>query len=102
MAHKTITAYFTSRENAAKAMKALRSKGYVTSLDVPDTDLPDPDLSVNALMIGFLPDVAHGIFGSDNAERENKDSAYLLVITDEEHSEEEATEIIKKYGGSLL
>lgn len=101
MEHQTITALFESHEDAGKAMKELRRKGFVVSLDVPGRNLPDPDLSVNALMVGFLPDIAHGIFGSDNAENEGKLSAYLFILVDNTHKKEEAGEIIKKHNGRL-
>ena len=63
MARKTIVAYFDMIDDAKEAMGALRQAGFSASLDRIDRGTPDPNLSVSALMVGFLPNLAHGIFG---------------------------------------
>jgi hypothetical protein len=104
MARKTFVAYFDMIDDAKEAITALRKAGFSTTLDKIDRGTPDPNLSVSALMVGFLPNLAHGIFGAGHREEEraNKDGAYLLILVDHKHSEEEVHKIIANYDGILL
>ena len=102
MTTQLVVAFFSVTEDARDAIEDLRRRGYVTSLDQVEDDLPDPDLSVSALMVGFLPDLSHGIFGSDNYKEKKKKGAYLLVMVDQHQSKQEAEDIIAKYGGEAV
>lgn len=93
-----IYAYFEQLEDAQEALHILRNNGYIATLDKIDRDGPDPELSVSALMVGFLPDLAHGIFGTGNREDE-RDGAYILLSLEVEQSREDAVDIIKQYDG---
>lgn len=100
-----ILAYFFAVADAEKTAAALLEKGYEVKLDRIEGRVPDPEFSVSELMVGFLPDLAHGIFGrtrpeSDSSEERNK-GAFLLVLTDEKHNSQEARDIIEKFGGEV-
>lgn len=96
-----IYAYFENLEDAQEAMVILRNNGYMPALDKVDRGVPNPELSVSALMVGFLPDLAHGIFGTGKIE-EDKDGAYLLLPLEEDQNKDEALDIIKQYDGIEL
>jgi hypothetical protein len=96
-----IVAYFEQLEDAQEAMRILRNNGYIAALDKVDRGAPDPELSVSALMVGFLPDLAHGIFGTSHREDE-KDGAYLLLPLEDMHNKEDSVDIIKQYDGIVL
>ncbi|MBS4030623.1 MAG: hypothetical protein KGZ63_04255 [Clostridiales bacterium] len=96
-----IFAYFEQLEDAQEAMRILRNNGYIAALDKIDRGSPDPELSVSALMVGFLPDLAHGLFGTGNREDE-KDGAYILLPLEDDQNKEDAVDIIKQYDGIEL
>ena len=98
---ETIVAYFEQLEDAQEAMRILRNNGYTTALDKIDWGTPNPELSVSALMVGFLPDLAHGIFGTGHREDE-RDGAYLLIPLEDDQNKEDAVDIIKQYDGIEL
>lgn len=93
-----IVAYFEQLDDAREAMQILRNNGYMAALDKIDRGAPDPELSVSALMVGFLPDLAHGIFGAGH-KGEEKDGAYLLLPLEGNQDKSEAVDIIKQYDG---
>lgn len=103
MSEHIFLAYFESVDDARDVMFELRRKGYITSLDKIESELPDPDLSVSALMVGFLPDLAHGIFrGGGVYDEGKKDGAYIMVVVDDQQSMNEVRTIIEEHGGHPL
>ncbi len=93
-----IFAYFEQLEDAQEAMHILRNNGYMATLDKIDRGVPNPDFSVSALMVGSLPRISHGIFGTGSVEGE-KDGAYLLIPLEEAQEKDSAVDIIKQYDG---
>jgi hypothetical protein len=96
-----ITAYFDDIDQARSAQEELRNKGYFAVLDKIEGGLPDPDMSVSALMVGFLPDLAHGIFsdGKHHAHFSDRDRAYLMVLAEPFQDPDVAERIIAAFGG---
>jgi hypothetical protein len=98
-------AYFHSFKQADAAAKALNESGFPSFVDKVKKDLPNPDFSVSELMVGFLPDLAHGIFGSGRKagdEKEKEDGAFLLIIEEEQAKEGELRELLRQFGGELI
>ncbi|EEG76745.1 hypothetical protein [Dethiobacter alkaliphilus] len=94
---KAVFAFFDKEDKADKAMHQLRDKGYVASVQKVDNDLPDRDLSVSSLMVGFLPDLSSALF-----ETRPGPGAYLLVGVDKQHDQSQAQKIIEEFEGEVL
>jgi hypothetical protein len=95
----SILAYFPVMADARTAAEALRQKGYPVKMDPLESDLPDSDYSVSELMVGFLPDLSHGIFGSGSSKINEGDGALLFVVVDDPWERLHVMEIITRYGG---
>jgi hypothetical protein len=102
MTHNVL-AYFTSMEEAKKAADLIGARGFPSLVDRVNKDVPDPDLSVSELMIGFLPDLAHGIFGSGREKKdESGEGAFLLVILEEPGRKNELIQLLRQHGADLV
>lgn len=103
MAGKLTLAQFEELKSARAAMSVLREKGFTVHLDRNEERLPDPDFSVSAMMVGFLPDLAHGIFGTnDKKVKIDKADAHLIISVSDEHGQQLAKSIIDEFGGKLI
>lgn len=102
MAHTIIVAEFAAVKGAKEAVSELRKKGFMATLDLAGGDLPDPDRSVSALMVGFLPDLAHGLFANDAENHDKQINAYLVAVVDEHDDQEYLGNIVSRYGGSII
>jgi hypothetical protein len=95
----SILAYFPVMKDAQTAAEALRQEGYPVKIDPVESDLPDSDYSVSNLMVGFLPDLSYGIFGSGSSKRNEGDGVFLFVVVDDPQERLLVAEIINRYGG---
>jgi hypothetical protein len=102
MTHNVL-AYFNSLEEAKKAADIIGARGFPSLVERINKDVPDPNLSVSELMIGFLPDLAHGIFGSGREKSEkSNEGAFILVIMEEPDRKEELKQLLKQHGANLV
>ncbi len=98
-----ILAYFHSTTKAEDTARALAAKGVPCLVDTVKKGFPDPGTSVSELMVGFLPDLAHGIFGTGREqEKGGEESAFLLVLTEENENTEELKSLLRRYGAYLI
>ncbi|NLZ92676.1 MAG: hypothetical protein GX922_01470 [Firmicutes bacterium] len=103
MPAETIVAYFYNFKDAKRAEAELVRQPYIINVKSYDAQLTDPDVSVSALMVGNWPNLAHGIFGTENSfVRTEEGGVYLLIVTDEEGHESEVRQVVENYGGSLV
>lgn len=98
MSAQTFLAYFTHEKGALAAEKILREKIYIVATKKYEAQAPDPDLSVSALMVGFLPNLAHGLYGTEGSFHAGM---YLLIVVDETGHHSELDDIIRRCGGSI-
>ncbi|NLM51460.1 MAG: hypothetical protein GX197_01350 [Firmicutes bacterium] len=96
---KTFLTYFAQADGAKAAKQRLQGEIFVVALKEYAADLPDPNLSVSALMVGSMPNLAHGIFGT---EASGQKGAYLLIVLDEDGHEALIEQVTKQYGGSII
>ena len=103
MTHNVL-AYFKTIEEAKTAAGIIGERGFPSMVDRVRKDLPDPDLSVSELMVGFLPDLAHGIFGSGRGKRveSKEEGAFLLVILEEPGRKDELKRLLRQQGAELV
>ena len=103
MAEKWTLAHFEELKSARAAMSALREKGFTVHLDRDEERLPNPDFSVSAMMVGFLPNLAHGIFGTNyEKEKIEKYDAHLIISVGDEKGQQQAKSTIDEFGGKLI
>lgn len=95
----SVLAYFPVMADAQTTAEALRQKGYQVKIDPVESDLPDSDYSVSELMVGFLPDLSRGIFGSGRSEENKRDGALLFVVVNDPQERSHVVETINTYGG---
>ncbi len=98
-----ILAYFHSATKAEDTARVLAAKGVPCLVDKVKKEYPNPDTSVSELMVGFLPDLAHGIFETGREQGKNgEESAFLLVLPEGNENTEELKSLLRRYGAYLI
>ncbi|MCR3923432.1 MAG: hypothetical protein NUK65_13110, partial [Firmicutes bacterium] len=98
---KTFLAYFQGANDANEAKQILQEKIFTVATKSYDAQLEDPNLSASSLMVGYLPNLAHGIFGTTDVVATNS-GAYLLTVVDEDGHEEEVKQILQEFNGNIV
>ncbi|HZK23872.1 MAG TPA: hypothetical protein VFC74_00620 [Oscillospiraceae bacterium] len=103
MPAQTTLAYFTNFADASAVKNDLENRIYTIAVKSYAAELPDPELNVSSLMVGFVPDLAHGIFGTNGRVAPTQESgAYLTIIVDEAGHENEIKKITDAHGGTIV
>ncbi|MDW7651209.1 MAG: hypothetical protein SCK29_00395 [Bacillota bacterium] len=104
MAEKLMLFHFDEMKPAREAKTKLREKGITVHLERDENGMPDPDFSVSALMVGFLPDLSHGIFGTDNEKDDGSEvnGAHILAVIKNGDDEQNVKNIVSEFGGKHL
>ncbi|NLP37910.1 MAG: hypothetical protein GX357_09680 [Firmicutes bacterium] len=96
---KTFLTYFDNGNAAQEVKRRLQTEIFVVAVKQYATDMPDSNLSVSALMVGSMPNLAQGIFGTGAT---GQKGAYLLIVLDEDGHEETIKKMTEQYGGTVI